>query len=722
MKIKSIFSVILALNVSVVVVAQNKKILLEDIWVNRTFSPEWVWGINSMNDGVHYTSLNYGEDEVYITKYAYESGDSISTILTSKSLDVISFNTYDFSSDEQKILLATETEPIYRHSTQSKYFIFDRVSETTQVLSDGKQRLAQFSPDASKVAFVRQNNLYIKDLIDQSEKAITEDGEINKIINGATDWVYEEEFGFDQAYQWNPTGTKIAYYKFNEESVAEFSMDVFQELYPNQNRFKYPKAGEKNATVSIYIYDLISRTSIKADLETESEFYIPRIKWTKDENVLSLQRMNRHQNKLDLIFVNANDGSSKTIFTETDEAYLDVSDNLTFLKNGKHFIWTSEKSGYNHIYLYNLKGKQLRKITKGGYDVTDFYGVDESTNTVYFASAERSPLHRDVYSVQLNGKNKRTLNPKSGTNSATFSTNYKYFINRHSSANTPYYFSLFNTKGDEIRTLKDNAQLKRNLSGYSLSQKEFFNFKTSDGVKLNGWIMKPYNFDANKEYPLFMYVYGGPGSQKVTDAWGGSNYMWFQMLTQLDYIVACVDNRGTGARGAKFKKSTYLQLGKLETQDQIEASKYLSKLPYINKERIGIFGWSYGGYMSSLCLLKGSESFKMAIAVAPVTNWRYYDSIYTERYMRTPQENASGYDDNSPINHVEKLKGNYLLIHGSADDNVHYQNTMEMSNALINANKQFDLFIYPNRNHGIYGGNTRLHLFTKMTNYIKEKL
>lgn len=705
-----------------VLVAQNKNILLEDIWVNRTFSPEWVWGINSMNDGIHYTSLNRREAEVYITKYAYESGDSISMLLNSELLDGLSFNSYTFSSDEQKILLPTETESIYRHSTQSKYFIFDRVSETTQVLSEGKQRLAQFSPDASKVAFVRQNNLYLKDLVDQSEKAITDDGEINKIINGATDWVYEEEFGFDQAYQWNATGTKIAYYKFNEEAVSEFSMDVFQELYPNQNRFKYPKAGERNASIGIYIYDITLDTTIKADIETASEFYVPRIKWTLDENVLSVQRMNRHQNNIDLIFVNANDGSADIILTETDDAYLDVSDHLTFLKNGKHFIWTSEKSGYNHIYLFNLKGKQLRKITKGDFDVTDFYGVDESTNTLYFASAERSPLQRDIYSIQLNGKDKKTLSPKSGTNSANFSSNYKYFINRHSSANTPYHFSLFNNNGDEIRTLKDNAQLTRELSDYSLSRKEFFNFKTSEGVKLNGWLMKPNHFDTNKEYPLFMYVYGGPGSQQVTDAWGGSNYMWFQMLTQMGYIVACVDNRGTGARGAKFKKSTYLELGKLETQDQIEANRYLADLPYVDDSRIGIFGWSYGGYMSSLCLLKGAEHFKMAIAVAPVTNWRYYDSIYTERYMRTPQENAAGYDENSPINHVEKLKGDYLLIHGSADDNVHYQNTMEMTNALIHANKQFDLFVYPNRNHGIYGGNTRLHLFTKMTNFIKEKL
>ena len=722
MKLKSILSSLAIFFLAQCVFAQEKMIQLEDIWASRTFSPEWVWGINSMNDGVHYSSLNYGENNVYITQYSYETGDSISTIVDSKDLDGISFSDYSFSEDEKKVLLPTETESIYRYSTRSNYYVYDRETKIAEELSEGKQRLAQFSPDASKVAFVKENNIFIKDIINNTELQVTFDGEINKIINGATDWVYEEEFAFDNGMQWNASGNKIAYYRFDEEKVPEFSMDLFTDLYPSQSQFKYPKAGETNSTIELFIYDLDSNKTIKANVNSEEEFYIPRIKWTLDENVLSVQRMNRHQNQLDFILVDAKDGSSQTIFTENDAAYIDVTDNLTFLNDGKYFIWTSEKSGYNHIYLYNLKGKQVRQITKGNYDVTDFYGIDESNNTVYFASSERSPMHRDVYAVQLNGKNKKTLTNKIGTNSATFSTNYKYFINQYSNANTPYYFSLFDAKGNEVRMLKDNSNLKNSLGEYALSQKEFFNFKTTEGIDLNGWMMKPHNFDETKQYPVFMYLYGGPGSQQVTDSWGGSNFLWYQMLTQQGYIVACVDNRGTGARGSEFKKCTYQQLGKLETEDQIEANRYLANLPYVDGSRIGIFGWSYGGYMSSLCLLKGADEFKMAIAVAPVTNWRYYDTIYTERYMRTPQENASGYDDNSPINHVEKLKGKYLLVHGSADDNVHYQNTMEMTNALVNANKQFDLFIYPNKNHGIYGGYTRLHLFTKMTNFIKENL
>ena len=722
MKIKFIITLFISIVLCRNVYAQEKLIQLEDIWASRTFSPEWVWGINSMNDGVHYSSLNYGNENVYVTQYSYETGDSVGTIVDSKNLKDISFDAYQFSANEEKILLPTQTESIYRHSTRSKFYIYDRATKTISSLSNDKQRLAQFSPDATKVAFVRANNIFIKDINTDIETQITTDGAVNKIINGATDWVYEEEFAFDNGFQWNSNGTKIAFYRFNEEAVPEFSMDVFSKLYPSQTRFKYPKAGEANSSVEIYIYDTNTKTTVEAAIEVEEEFYIPRIKWTKDENILSVQRMNRHQNNLDFLLIDAKDGSAKIIFTETDEAYIDVTDNLTFLNDGAHFVWTSEKSGYNHIYLYNLKGKQVRKITKGSYDVTDFYGINETTNTVYFASAERSAMQRDVYAVQLNGKKKRILTNKTGTNAATFSSNYQYFINEHSNANTPYFFSLFDAQGNEVRTLKDNANLNKRLSEYALSKKEFFDFTTTEGVNLNGWMMKPHNFDETKQYPVFMYLYGGPGSQQVTDSWGGSNFLWYQMLTQQGYIVACVDNRGTGARGSEFKKCTYQQLGKLETEDQIEANRYLANLPYVDGSRIGIFGWSYGGYMSSLCLLKGADEFKMAIAVAPVTNWRYYDSIYTERYMRTPQENATGYDDNSPINHVSKLKGKYLLVHGSADDNVHYQNTMEMTNALVNANKDFDMFIYPNKNHGIYGGYTRLHLFRKMTNFIKENL
>ncbi len=722
MKLKLILLISVNLIISHILLAQKKIIELEDIWASRTFFQKNVRGIKSMKDGIHYTSLENGDNFVYISKYSYETGDSVELILNSKDISDVQFTSYNFSENEEKILITTERESIYRYSSKSAYYIYDRNSKKIEPLSYGKQRLAQFSPDASMVAFVRENNIFIKDLNSNSESQVTKDGEMNKIINGATDWVYEEEFAFDNGMQWNISGTKLAFYRFNEEKVPEFSMDVFMSLYPKQYQFKYPKAGEVNSSVEIFIFDLNTKKITKANIDTKEEFYIPRIKWTKNENILSVQRMNRHQNQLDFLLVDTKDGSSKSIFSEIDSAYIDITDNLTFLNDGNHFIWTSEKSGYNHIYLYDINGKQIRQLTKGDYDITDFYGVDEDNDIVFFSSAERSAMQRDVYSIKLNGKGKKILTNKPGTNYAKFSSSFKFFINEYSDANTPNFFSLLDAQGNEIRILKDNSELKSRLSEFSLSKKEFFEFSTSEGILLNGWMMKPKDFDKTKKYPVFMYLYGGPGSQQVTDAWGGANFMWFQLLTQNGYIVACVDNRGTGARGSVFKKCTYQQLGKLETEDQIEANRYLASLPFVNGSRIGIFGWSYGGYMSSLCLLKGAEYFKMAIAVAPVTNWRYYDSIYTERYMRTPQENASGYDDNSPINHVEKLKGKFLLIHGSADDNVHYQNTMEMSQALVNANKPFEMFIYPNKNHGIYGGNTRLHLFTKMTNFINENL
>lgn len=705
-------------------IAQDGAITLQDMWKSRKFSADMVYGINSMNDGEHYTSLEYGKGgTTSIVKYNYKSGKG-ETMLSSENLsDINRFGSYQFSDDESKVLLSTETEAIYRHSTRSKFYVYDFKKEVLRLLSTGKQRLATFSPDGSKVAFVRENNMFIKDLETGKETQITKDGKRNAIINGATDWVYEEEFAFDKGFAWSADGQKIAYYRFDESAVPEFSMDVFKGgLYPNQEVFKYPKAGEANATVGIFIYNLSNSNTAEAKVATNDEFYIPRIKWTKDPNVLSVQRLNRHQNKLDFILVNGNDGSSNVIFSETDAAYVDVTDDLTFLKNGKNFIWTSEKSGFNHVYLYNMKGKEVRQLTKGNWDVTSVYGIDEANGLLYYQSAEESPLRRSVYSVDLKGRNKKRLSQFEGTNNAYFSANFSLFINQYSNANTPYQFTLNLNNGKMVRELVTNEKLKETMSGLNMSPKEFFSFETSEGVSLNGWMIKPANFDASKKYPVFMTLYGGPGSQQVTDSWGGTNYFWYEMLAQEGFIVACVDNRGTGARGRDFKKITYQELGKFETVDQIEAAKYIGSLDYVDAANIGIQGWSYGGYMSSLCLMKGADVFKAAIAVAPVTTWRYYDSIYTERYMRTPQENASGYDDNSPINHVDKLKGAYLLVHGSADDNVHYQNTMEMITALVNANKQFDLFIYPDNNHGIYHGNSRLHLYTKMTNFLKENL
>ncbi len=698
----------------------QKEILKEDIFLNRTFTQDWVYGLNSMNDGIHYTTLEYG-DTVSIAQYSYLSGDKIQDII--QSIDInLEFSGYKFNKDESLLLLETESEKLYRHSKQSIYYLYHLEKKEIIKISKDKIRLPDFSPNSKYISYIYKNNIYVYDIESRQTKRITHKGSPNKIICGATDWVYEEEFSFTKAYEWSPNSQFIAYYVFDESKVPEFSMDVFEEgLYPKQERFKYPKAGERNSQVRINIFDLNKNTNIVAKINKKTEFYFPRIKWTNQSNHLFVQRLNRLQNHLELLNINPANGDVDLVFEEKEKTYIDIHNNLTFYDDDSFFLWTSEKDGYNHIYLYRIDGKEIRQITKGKWEVTKFYGYNTKTKTLYYQSNEQSPIQKNIYSINVFGKKKRLLVKNVGTNTATFNKNYNYFINTHSSANTPNIIELYNAKGEKQRTIKTSTKLREELKKYELTKKEFFDFKTTDGILLNGWMMKPPDFKEDTKYPVLMYVYGGPGSQTVQDSWD-RHYMWYQMLCQQGYVIVSIDNRGTGGRGAEFKKCTYKELGKLETIDQIEGAKYLSKLPYIDPQRIGIWGWSYGGYMSSLCILKGAEYFNTAVAVAPVTNWRFYDTIYTERYMQTPQENPDGYDLNSPIHHVDSLVGNYFLIHGSADDNVHVQNTYEMVNSLVNANKQFELFIYPDKNHGIYGGNTRLHLFTQITDFIKKNL
>ena len=698
----------------------SKELTLDDIFLNRTFSQDWVWGLNSMNNGKEYSIIDYENNIVKIEKHSYKTGKKIKTILNSNDIDSLMFNDYKFNSTEDKILLKVERERIYRYSEKSFVYAYDLKSKTLTKIFDKKISLAEFSPNGEMISYVYNNNIYIYELLSGKTIACTTEGEKNKIIYGATDWVYEEEFGLVKGYEWSHDSKYLAYYRFDESNVKEFSMDVFkQNLYPTQERFKYPKAGEENSVVSIFIHELKTQNTIEI-AETENKFeYTPRIYWTNNSKKLCVLKLNRHQNHLKLIFADPNNGEQELIYEEKDSAYIDIHDNTTFLEDG--FIWTSEKDGFNHLYKFLYDSKKMFQITTGKFEVTNFYGYDDKKNLIYFQSNEKSPLKKHIYSINLNGTSKRLLTKNNGVNNAVFSKKMEYFINTNSTANTPNYITLNNKKGKTIRVLKDSGKLKKRLSQYSLSEKEFFTFKTEDNVSLDGWMMKPPDFDENKKYPVLMYVYGGPGHQLVLDSWG-RYYMWYQFLSQKDIIIVCVDNRGTGGKGSSFKKCTYQELGKLETQDQIAANKYISSLNYIDKDKIGIWGWSYGGYMSSLCLLKGSDVFQFAIAVAPVTNWRFYDTIYTERYMRTPQENPDGYDLNSPINYVDQLTGNYLLIHGSADDNVHYQNTMEMISALVKENKQFDLFIYPDKNHGIYGGKTTLNLMTKITDFIMNNL
>ncbi len=704
----------------------KKMIDLKDIWKNYTFSSETVRGVRSMNDGKNYTVLERGKSGVNLVQYNYKTGKKAATLINAKDLvfnsKPLRMQSYEFSSDEKKVLIGTEIEAIYRRSSKANFFVYDLKSKKIEQLAkEDKQMYADFSPSGNKVAYVMNNNLFFKDFTTNKVVQITEDGEFNKIINGASDWVYEEELELSKAFQWSVNGEKLAFYRFDEAAVKQWNMKMYDGLYPSDYQFKYPKAGEENAKVAIKIYDIASAKTIDVNLGIAYE-YIPSIEWTKDANTLCVISSNRHQSKVKVNLVNATTGKSETVHTEKSDTYIEMPFEAHFTEDQKYFIILSENSGYRHLYLHSKDGKLKNQITKGDWPVTAYYGINEKKGIIYYQSAETSAMERNVYSINLNGSGKKRLTKKDGTNNADFSASFDYFINYHTSANTPNYVSLHNSTGAIIRVLKDNQKLNQTLAQYEIGEKTFFSFKTSENVELNAWMIKPPNFSETKKYPVFLTIYGGPGSQTVTNSWGGSNYFWHQMLAQKGYIVISVDNRGTGARGVEFKKVTYKQLGKYETQDQIEAAKYFASLPYVDPARIGVQGWSYGGYMSSLCLLKGADYFKAAIAVAPVTNWRFYDSIYTERYMQTPQENEDGYDDNSPINHVEKLRGKYLLVHGMADDNVHLQNTSEMISALVDADKQFDLFVYPNKNHGIYGGNTRYHLYTKMTNFVLENL
>ncbi len=703
----------------------QQKITVEQIY-SGAFRAKEMDDLQAMKNTNQYTVLNTdsANKSQQIDLFDFATLKKVSTLLDAKSFPELAdgIDSYTFSADEKQILIANNSNQIFRHSFTADFYLYTIASKTVFKILEQVQE-PTFSPDGTKIAFAEENNLFVYDIATKAQTQITLDGKENSIINGITDWVYEEEFAFVRAFDWSADSKKIAFIRFDESQVPEFSMDLYKKgLYPTSETFKYPKAGEKNALVSLHIYDVNSKAKKEVNLSNYNDFYIARLKWTTDANVLSAQVLNRHQDNLDLLFIDGNSANAKVVLNEKDKAYLDVTDNLTFLKDNS-FIWTSEKDGFNHIYVYDKSGKLKNQVTKGNWEVTSYYGLDEKNKTIFYQSTENGSINRDVYSICLDGKSKKRLSSQIGTSSATFSPNFQFFINSFSNANTPTCYTLNTSKdGKQVQEIVNNNALSEKLKPYNLPNQDFFVLKTEKGNELNAWIIKPKDFDASKKYPVFMYQYSGPGSQQVKNEWGSSNEYWFKSLSQQGYIIACVDGRGTGYKGAAFKKCTQLQLGKYEVEDQIDAAKVIANYSYVDKTRIGIFGWSYGGFMSSNCLFKGADVFKMAIAVAPVTNWRFYDTIYTERYMQTPQENASGYDDNSPINFVDKLKGNLLLIHGTADDNVHVQNSMQMIDALVQANKQFDWAIYPDKNHGIYGGKTRIQLYNKMTTFVKEKL
>ena len=704
--------------------AQQKAISLEEIW-NGSFDTETLYALRSMSDGKEYTVLHAdpASHSSSIAAYSYKTLDKTETLVASGGPGNIPyFTSYKFSRDESLILLATGEESIYRRSTQAVYYVYDRGKKELTQISENKIREPAFSPDGHYVAYVYQNNLYLYDLPAKTTRQITSDGKENHVINGLSDWVYEEEFSLVKAYEWNPEGNRIAFLRFDESSVPWFTMELYGDwLYPYPYQFKYPKAGEDNSFVSLHLYDLESGETQRVSLL--QDYYIPRIKWMHKPGQLSVMTLNRHQDRLQLYKVDAPTAKASLLLEERDDAYVDITDNhfLDFLPDDR-FLWTSERDGYNHLYLFGPDGKLLRQLTKGPWEVTDCYGFDPQTEQVYYQSNETGSTRRGLYAIGIRGDGKKQLSSRPGTHEADFSSDYSYYIDTYSNSNTPPEYTLHLARnGKAVRLIKDNSALLEKLRQYQWSPREYSTL-TLNGSDLNMWMVKPPDFDPSKKYPLLLYQYSGPGSQVVADSWMGSNDYWHQVLAASGIVVACVDGRGTGFKGRDFEKQTYLELGKYEVADQIAAAQKLSELPYIDPARTGIWGWSYGGFMASNCILKGHDTFEVAIAVAPVTNWRFYDTIYTERYMRTPEENPSGYDENSPLNFASMLQGDYLLVHGSADDNVHVQNSMRMIDALVQADKTFQWAIYPDRDHGIDGGNYRLHLFRMMTGFLERHL
>ena len=714
---------------------EKKDVTLPDVWARFSFWPSSPDGFNWMNDDQYYSVLENNKIVKYDIKTQKPDGDilDIGTLTDPTSNGELKVQSYRFSADEQKVLLITESTPIYRRSTKDVCYVYDMQAKKLYEVHNGRKvSFATFSPDGSKLAYMHENDLYFMDFGQQSTQRITNDGKWGAIINGGTDWVYEEEYAFTKAFFWSPDNKKIAYYRFDESHVKEFQLEYFGELYPEQYRFKYPKAGEKNAVVQIKLYDLETKKITNADIGKEKDQYIPRVKWTKSAANLAVMRMNRLQNVVDILLVDGATGKSKVILSEKSDTYITEPTDATwtFLENGTEFVWQSDRDGFNHLYLYDLSGKLVRQITKGDWEVRELCGIDEANGVAYYLSSEPSELESHLYSIKMDGKKAKKLTKEPGWHDVAFSSKFNYYMDSYSSVEVPGVSALYSAKGKKVLDLEDNAALVDRIGGYDLSPLKFFKFKTSENVYLNGWMIKPKQMENGKKYPVLMFCYGGPGNQQVKNSYLGMNYFWYQALAAQGYGIVCVDNRGTGGRGRDFKKCTYGKLGELETKDQIEAAKYLAQQDWVDGNRIGIWGWSFGGYLSSLCITKGADIFKLAVAVAPVTNWRFYDTIYTERYLKTPQQNASGYDDNSPINFVDQLKGKYLLIHGMADDNVHYQNAVEMSTALIKAGKDFDMMYYPNNNHGIYGSVegdetgpfTRYHLFRKIENYLIQNL
>ena len=719
-----------------VLLGNAQQVTLQEV-ATSAYRTEGIYGIKPMLDGEHYTQIS--RDGKKIVKYSFKTGQEVGTVFdieTARDCKLKRFDDYIMSPDETKILIQTETKAIYRRSFTAVYYIFNVRNNTLEPLSDGgPQQVPLFSPDGNQIAFVRDNNLFlVKLLFGNSESQVTNDGKFNEVLNGIPDWVYEEEFGFNRAFDFSADGTMLAYIRFDESQVPMYSFPWYKGLkpsldaytvYPGAYEYKYPMPGVDNSKVSVHTFDIKSKVTRQMDLPLDVDGYIPRIQFTDNPDVLAIMTLNRHQNRFDLYFANPRSTLCKLVVRDDAEQYIkeEAYGNMTFYP--ENFVMMSERDGYNHLYLYSAGGNLIKQITKGKYEVKEFLGWDKKTNTYYYTSNEGSPLRTAIY--KIDGKGRKTkLSAKEGTNRAIFSKSMKYYINTFTNLTTPPVITINDNTGKTLTTLVDNQKLVEKVAKVNMPSKEFFTFTTSDGVELNGWIMKPANFDASKKYPVIMHQYSGPGSQKVLDQWNigsrGDGGMFEAYMAEQGFISVCVDGRGTGGRGAAFEKCTYLQLGVKEARDQVETALYLGSLPYVDKNNIGIWGWSFGGYCTLMAMSEGTPVFKAGVAVAAPTDWRFYDTVYTERFMRTPKENMEGYEASSAMNRVDKLHGELLLMHGTADDNVHLRNASEYSEALVQADKQFDMHIYTNRNHSIRGGNTTKHLLTRVTNFFMEHL
>lgn len=727
---------LLCLLVQVVPAQGSKALDLKEITSGK-FRAEGIQGVIPMADGEHYTQMN--AEGTQIIKYSFRTGQQVEVVFDvakARECTFKRFDGYTFSPDGSKILIRTETQPIYRHSYKAVHYLYTIKRNIVEKLSEGgPQQSPVFSPDGNLVAFVRDNNIFlVKMLYGNSESQVTEDGKFNHVLNGIPDWVYEEEFSFATALEFSPDNTMLAFIRFDESEVASFTFPIFAgqaphysalETYPGAYTYKYPKAGEANSKVSVHTFDIKSKVTRKMKLPLDPDGYIPRIRFTQDAAKLAIMTLNRNQNRFDLYFADPRSTLCKQVLRDESPYYINESvfDNIMFYPQNFSFI--SEKDGYSHLYWYSMGGNLVKQVTKGKFEVKRFIGWDAATNTFYFESNEESPLRTAVYKTDKKG-GRIKLSEKAGTNSAIFSSNLKYFMNTYSSLHTPTVITLNDNTGKVLKTLVTNQKLKETLAQYQLPKKEFFTFRTSQGTELNGWMIKPADFNESKKYPVLLYQYSGPGSQEVVDKWGiggdRGGIGWDAYMASKGYVIVCVDGRGTGGRGAEFAKCTYLNLGVKEAQDQVETAKHMAAQPYVDKSRIGIWGWSFGGYMTIMSMSEGTPIFKAGAAVAAVTDWRFYDTVYVERFMRTPQQNAEGYKAGSAFTRAANLNGRLLLVHGMADDNVHFQNCAEYSECLVQANKQFDMQVYTNRNHGIHGGNTRYHLFTRLTEFFLNNL